>query len=213
MYQWDCSALDSENGTEFYSLPDFSNIGVSITEPSEDSVLYIYPIPTTLNCSGTVSAVGYSYTVGTNQLDTEQWVFTLLILERSAQSFTVTDVINIHDTPTNQTCGFVVTGLRPTRGYWLCDALKILNRTDQFSLPLPNFAFGIISTTDVGLFGFDTLFHSKLLVEHYRVGRAGQPVLRVGDTVTMENMVTDRTLRAFQFYIGKVFWVEFLFDM
>jgi len=58
--------------------------------------------------------------------------------------------------------------------YWLCTALLMLSKIDQFSLPLQNFAFGIITTTDVDLLGYSTALHPELQVEHYRLSRVGQ---------------------------------------
>ncbi len=64
MYEWSCSPLDASNNR--YTLPDLrygddENVA-SIRGGLLLSGLDIYPVPSTLNCSGTVLAVEFCYT-------------------------------------------------------------------------------------------------------------------------------------------------------
>ncbi len=108
LYQWSCSALNTS--TNRNTLPDLrygddENVA-SIRGGLLPSDLDIYPVPSTLNCSGTVSAVEYCYaglrsdvTYGTNHP-----VFTLLTLEQNGLTFRITGMISVHSTPTDQKC-------------------------------------------------------------------------------------------------------------
>ena len=100
-------------------------------------------IPSTLNCSGTVTAVEYCYRAGDSQLGTEQLVFTLLTLQQSGTTFTIIDVIPISSTPTSDIC---TSGVMDAQ--YCYDTLS-LDMMNSFLLPTDNFSFGVVTSTSV----------------------------------------------------------------
>ena len=172
------------------ALPDIALLLL----PSLSNVVYIYPVPSTLNCSGTVSAVQYCYSVSSGALGTEREVFTLLTLQQNGLNFVVSSVITVRSTPTGQIC---------TRGFlgiqYCCDIMA-LNPMDQFDLPAVNFAFGIIP--EDSLLTFNTASFPQFVAEHYR---QQETTVAVGDTITFSgNTLTDRAFRLVQFFISKL---------
>lgn len=130
---------------------------------SDPLLAYIYPLPSSLNCKGTVSAVRYCYYYNFNdEVGNELPVFTLLTLKRieSSLNFTITDAIGVFSTPSFQIC---------TRRY-CCDSSRLIP-TDRFGLPAPNFAFGIVPSFQVLLLGYDEDVYPEYLVEHYTAPR------------------------------------------
>ena len=199
-YQWQCSALDTADNR--YYLPDLQD-GNSLTillialtasayTPSSVGVTYIYTVPSIeVSCSGTVSAIGYCYTGSSEQLETEQLVFTFLTLKQNGLNFTVTDSIEVRARPRSQICS----QLRGT--LYCCDATS-LNMTDHFILPASNFAFGIaIPPSSVRLLGFN---NPSLQVAHYQEAQTVIP--SVGSTFSVGNLVT-QGLRLLRFHISK----------
>ena len=161
---------------------------------SLSDVAYIYPVPPTLNCSGTVSAVQFCYVLS-GVLGTEREIFTLLTLGQSGLNFVVSSVIPVSSTPTEQICTSAL-----FLGQFCCDVM-LLNSMDQFDLPAANFAFGIIS--EGSLLAFNTAFFPQFIAEHYRLEDA---TLAVGDNITVnisQSILTDRALRLVQFSISK----------
>jgi hypothetical protein len=206
LYQWSCSNLDSNN---HYSLPD-----LEILDDHQDvadnrnfllstlrNELNIFPLPPTLNCSGTVTEVRFCYR--SNQLGSEVLVFTLLTLEQIGQNFSIRNVINVRSTPTVDIC----TGSRilVLLVQYCCDTLQ-LDTTNQFNLPTPNFAFGIIARSGTrgfggGLLTFDASFSQYAVqVEHYRPSSVD---VAVGNTISVGNLTTGRRLRLFKFLLSK----------
>lgn len=194
MYEWRCSALNTSSN--LYSLPSLEDTGRFIV-PSATDEISIYPVPLGLNCSGTVLALGYCYRVDSNQLETRNLIFTLLTLVQNELSLMVTDIIPVYSTPTDQTCDPVL--LPYAFNHYCCDFL-LLNTVNQFSLPAPNFAFGIV-ISEISLLAFHPLL--SIRVEHHRLSESGLPA--VGDTISVDNTTTDRSLRLFQFFISKDF--------
>ena len=178
---------------------------------SED-VVDVFPLPTTLNCSGTVSAIEYCYNGNVDSLIYGMRylvIFTLITLEQENLTFTITDVIPVHAMPTPSLCSdrnFSSTTVR-----YCCDSLQ-LNTTHQFNLPALNFAFGMIRSTSRRIHQLRYrsssdrgLFIPEFLVEQYSFNRTQLDfdAPRVGDTFTLDDSsrTTDRGLRVFQFLI------------
>ena len=201
-YQWSCSPLLDTIGDR-YSLPD---LGVGDDEAvafialfgglqlSSEGTTHIYPIPSTLNCSGTVTAVEYCYRAVNGQLGTQQLVFTLLTLQQSGTTFTITDVIPISSTPTSDIC----------TGQYCCDTLS-LDMMNSFLLPADNFAFGVQISSSVNLLGYYDGFSPQFVVEQFRYSQAdfSAPAMGGSITLTENDRESDRTLRLLQFFISK----------
>ena len=162
--------------------------------------VYIFPLPSSLNCGGTVTTIQYCYDGSSLQLGTEQPIFTLLILQQSGSTYTVNNTVLVRSTPTTQICTsrFVLTVFRTVNH--CCDTLT-LDMTDQFSLPASNFAFGTVSIN--GLFAYDATFTSQD-VDHYRFNPADVSTT-IGSTISFStsNLMNDRTVRVLQFYLSK----------
>ena len=98
-YQWSCSSLDTANNR--YLLPDLDIEDDSDVASRSDGTFvsvtaligedYIFPVPSALNCGGTVSAIQYCY-IGDRIGIRDQLVFTLLTLQQNSMDFTITDV-------------------------------------------------------------------------------------------------------------------------
>ena len=206
-YQWSCSPL-LEITNNRYRLPNLgdgndgtiASIALRLF-PSESGTSYIFPIPSTLNCSGTVTAVEYCYRTGNNLLGTQQLVFTLLTLQQSGFDFTITDVIPISSTPTSDIC------TRPflSLSQYCCDILS-LDMLDSFLLPAENFAFGVVTTSSsVDLLTYNGDNYPQFLVDHFRYTQADFSAPVIGDSITLteSNRESDRALRVLQFFISK----------
>ena len=167
-YQWSCSPLLDTIGDR-YRLPDLGDGGVEdiagiLLFPVVPS--FIYPIPSTLNCSGTVTAVQYCYRARDIQLGRELLVFTLLTLQQSGLNFTITDVIPIRSTPMSDICTQSSILFMGTFQY-CCDILS-LDMLDSFLLPAENFAFGVQISSSVNLLGYNGFFPPQFVVEQFR---------------------------------------------
>jgi hypothetical protein len=203
VYEWSCSNLDSNNS---YSLPDLEilndqqnvfNNRHSIVPTFRDELL-VFPLPSTLNCGGTVSAVRYCYSSFDFELGSEKLIFTLLTLEQNGQNFIIRNVINATSTPTVDICTEQDMDFEQR---YCCDTLQ-LDAANKFNLPTPNFAFGIIGRADQlglgDLFTFDN--NSPYEVEHYRPSSAD---VAVGNTISVGSLSTDRQLTLSKFIISK----------
>ena len=185
-YEWQCSALQSNNR---YFLPNWDEDDVTLRIPSSATTIYIYPIPSVLNCNGMVSAIDYCYrTEETGQ----QLVFTLLTLVQNGLNFTITDVIEVRETLTrySRLLGCDITS-------------SSLNMMDYFQLPANNFAFGIVPASGVTLLRFN-LFQSHYHVEQYQTDSMTIGALDVGTSFTL-NEAINAPLRIFRFRLSKFF--------
>lgn len=184
--------MDTNNNR--YSFPDLGGDGGIFTSSTND--LSIYPLPSALNCEGTVSALRYCYRLSnSDQFGNELTIFTLLTLEQNGTVFTVTNVIAVPSTPSGQIC----TGIPFSSAQRCCDTLP-LDMVDQFHLPTSNFAFGLL-LLDISLYRFSTF---SVRVSHHRLSASpevGSPA--IGDTITVGDIVTDRSLRAFRFLLSE----------
>jgi hypothetical protein len=181
-----------------YTLPYFPEIGDNRPDEfvadtfseflqSAFGVLYIYPISSPLNCSGTVSGVRFCFLANALHLNTSQLIFTLLTLQReSASMFGVTSRVRVLSTPSSQIC----------TGQYCCSTYPLSN---GHQLPtLSNFTFGILPSSNVSLLGFRGDSYPQYEVQHYR----GSATV-VESTISVGNLVMDRALRLFQFFISK----------
>ena len=167
----------------------------------------IFSIPSTLNCTGTVSAINHCY-VGTRNdvaYGTDYLVFTLLILKQTGLNFTLTDIIDVRSTPMDQKC-MDATLLRGTLRF-CCDSMP-LGALDQFTLPSQNFAFGTVPVlSPVVQLKYYTKFFPEFQVEKHTFPTSELGVLAIGETFTLNNTnrKTDAALRLLQFVISKCF--------
>lgn len=202
--RWSCSPLDKEEN--LYLLPALK------TERARDSFLSflsdlfkndveVYPVPSSLNCSGTVTTLEYCYAKSSISYGTNYQIFTLLTLEQNGLTFMISDMIDIYSTPTAQGCS-------SSSGYESCCDSFMLREMNQFNLPASNFAYGLVPSLSIRLLrNSDSDFRSA---EHYS---SDVSTLQVGRsfTVTSRDRRTDLALRSLQFAIGK-FSVAMLMD-
>ena len=206
LYEWSCSPRDAN--TDSFTLPnlgyqDDENVAGLNEFNSPSSDLDVYLIPSTLNCSGTVTAVEFCY-FGSDEgivFGTNYSVFDLYILEQESLAFTVTDLMNVHSTPSNETC----TDQAFDEGFsirYCCDKVP-LSLPDQFRLPGTNSAFGAMRTAGT----FSTLSYTpdnfpEFEVESYLV--SSRTTLAVGDTLSVTDTIRRTNgLRFLQFTICK----------
>ena len=195
LYQWKCSILDQNRNQ--YFLPGLTEGGddpdgfiaanpFNFTLPEVQ--MYIYPLPASLNCNGTVSAVEYCYAYfnTSTRREEELLVFTLLTLEWNERNIRITDSIGIRSTPDQIKC----------TDFFCCDATR-LNLMDQFHLPARNFAFAIAPSSNESAFllGFNGTFYPQYLVRHYTRSLFEGSQFNVTPS--------DEALRVFQFIISK----------
>ncbi len=148
-YEWSCSPLDASNGR--YTVPglgDIGNVSAAITigqrlEQEFRNNASLFPVPSTLNCSGTVSALEFCYSPQDITFGTNYTVFTLLVLEQGGLTFAINRSIPVYIIPTAQKC--IDQPSENITFHFCCDSMH-LDMADQFSLPAPNFAFGITPT-------------------------------------------------------------------
>ena len=203
-YQWSCSPLGTANNR--YILPDLgirnhddvANNAANLL-PSDTTVVYIFPLPSTLNCNGTVSAMQYCYIDWLN-LGTEQLIFTLLILEQNGLTFTINDVAMVTSMQRRRICTrrFDIENFFQSGTYeYCCDTLLL--DMHQFALPVQNFAFGIIPVSILGYHPSITA-NNRFLVEHYRFSTSviGTPAVGNMFTLVEANRATDRSLKLLQ---------------
>lgn len=198
-YKWKCSALTASN---HYILPSVSvaDFGIDFVEDSLFSLLpsiagyvYIYPIPSSINCTGRVSAVRYCY--GDFNLENEPLVFTLLTLARNTESnFRITNVIKVLGGPDAQAC-------RETDFVrYCCGSSRLMN---QFRLPLTNFAFGVIPSSSVPLLGYNEDDYPQYLVQRSAIAIVPS-TLEIGSTLDSFRFQSSIALRLFSFLISKL---------
>jgi len=201
LYQWSCSPLDTAKNQ--YTLPNLpladveevARTGESLLA-SDPRVVYIFPVPP-VNCSGTVSAVRYCYSVRSDSISEEQFILTVLIMAQRDHTFAITYAIDVYSTMSTKLC----TKRKFNNIWFCCDTSSI----DEFTYPnSSHFVFGIVGR--VHLLGYSGEHFPSYLVEHYRLAQAVPPSLAVGDTYTIANGITlqsNRALSLFQFIIGK----------
>jgi hypothetical protein len=145
-----------------------------------------------------VSAVEYHYNSYGFDLWNEKLIFTLLTLEQNGRNFTIRNVINVTSTPTADICNALDVNLEH-----VCRDTLQLDAVNNFDLPTPNFAFGIIARS--GEFGLGDLLtydiDSPYAVEHYRPSTVENTT--VGTTISVESLSRERQLRLFKFIISK----------
>ena len=171
-----------------YTLPDINGISGTPTQSRPDEVS-IYPLFPELNCSGTVTEVGFCYYGFDAASFSEHLIFTLLTLEQNEpDNLIVSNIIPVYSTPSLKTC---------TMSGSCCDVMEL----DRFHLPTENFAFGLVGT-EIRLLTFAR--STSVRVEHHRLGASELDELIVGDTISVDSLTRDRSLKFFQFFISKL---------
>jgi hypothetical protein len=194
------------NVNNSYSLPDLDilsdqqdvfNSRFSLVSTFSNELL-IFPLPPTLNCNGTVTAVRHCYNSLGIELGSEKLVFTLLTLEQNnGQNFTIRNMINVTSTPTADIC--IMADMFNLQHY-CCDNLQ-LDTADMFDLPTSNFAFGILQSGSGDLLTYFGTNSFQYAVEHYRPGSVD---ITVGSTISVGSLRTDRLLTLSKFIISKL---------
>lgn len=160
--------------------------------PSLPDTAYIYSVPSSVNCSGMVSALGYCYRIAT--LGSEQLILTLLTLEQKGLNFVITNAIRVLNTPTDQICS------EAFDLQYCCDSYA-LQEVDRFRLPASNFTFAIVPSSSATLLRFNDAVYPQYQVEHYQQNTAG---LETGDSILVSVGSTSNTaLLLFQFMISE----------
>ena len=211
LYEWNCSSLNVTNNR--FTFPDLrygddenvANISPGLVLSSAIDV-DIFPVPSTLNCSGTVSAIEFCYSINflIDRLGKETRALTLMILEQNGLNFRITDLIDVRSNSTAQKCTNLM-----FRSY-CCDTI-ILREERRFHLPVSNFAFGTIPERS-SIFSAQSS-HLRYRVEsfpEFRVERYSLPRLdlgtpAMGDTFTLTDVDrrTDLALALLQFVMSK----------
>ncbi len=205
-----CSPLDANNN--HYTLPDLrygddENVASnwSILCPADADSVDIYPVPSTLNCSGTVSAVEHCYTGlrGNFAYGINYPVFTLLTLEQNGLTFRITDRIIVRSTPISQRCTNSYAQF-PNIVQYCCDSFP-LHVIDQFRLPSSSFAFAIVPVSStIRQLRYRYRIHPQYHVVMYSLPASVFRTLAVGNTFTLTTGVgTIAGMRLLRFVLSK----------
>ena len=206
--QWSCSSLDSDTNT--FALPNLEFNDEDIVNMSEDFLadfaVRIFPVPSTLDCGGTVVSVEHCYARREDQVvfGAASLVSRLLILEQNDFDFSITDVIEVHSTPTAEKCTFFVNSVGIE--FQVCCDTMPLNPTHQFLLPALNFSFGIVPVGNIFTVRLNENSFPELIADQYRFNITDLGSLTVGETLTPSDMdlSTSLALTILQFIISKV---------
>ncbi len=162
---------------------------MGLTEATSAGIVIIYPVTSnSLDCTGTITGVEYCY----KRVGMASNIFTLLILRENTEMFRIARVIPIPRPPsTDETCN----GME-------CCGLHSFTSTEQFELPISNFAFGVLDPSGGHeLFGFhNTLVEFQTSQYHYT---ASSLSLNVNATISKSECLEGRTLRIVRFVVGK----------
>ena len=212
LYEWSCSPLDAN--TSRHTLPDLrygddENVAFILQDLfSSDANVDVISIPSTLNCGGTVSAVEYCYasTVETAPLEETFQLFTLLTLEQNGLTFRINDIIPVFSTPTDSICTDIA--FTQTSDIRVCCDSMPLNRFllfQEFELPAPNFAFGIIPESIINHLRYDAAEFPEFRVEQYSFPDTviGMPEAGQLFSVSGSDRTTNMALRLLKFVISK----------
>ena len=106
--------------------------------------VWFYKIPeysiSQRNCSGNVTSIRHCYWINEKKLDENLLVFNVVLGHYTSSSFTVTRLISINSTPTNDKC--TVGGKQRV----CCDNFEFYNNRFLFQLPEQEYMFGIYTT-------------------------------------------------------------------
>ena len=210
LYQWSCSSLDASNSR--FTLP---NLGYGDAEnvarlgtgnvTLSGGFMDIYPVPSALNCSGVVSAVEHCYVGSASNPLLGQTVpaFTLLILQQSGLTFTVTNVIDVQSMASREICTDVVFSMEVTLRY-CCDSMP-LDSTASFNLPASEFAIGVVPGSSISGLSYRVEVFPQFRVERFSVDSSDTPAFGTTFTLTDANRNTDLALRLLQLAISKLY--------
>ncbi len=192
-YEWRCSPLDKVNNK--YYLPDFGGTATVLGytwEPSVVSVTYIYDVDeSTLNCSGTVTAVEFCY-ARTSSRKNHRNVFDLLILTRQdSNSIRVTKSIPISFHPTSDQCD-------SSDSSKCCDIMT-LTEQNQFNISISNFLIGMVNVDTLNLAAPFINLYPRYQTPSYQLS-VGRPI--VNSMLTLSGAIS-QPLRLMWFHICK----------
>ena len=210
-YEWSCSPYI--NSSDGYLLPNI-DIGDHMTAQREranldttnSGLLYIFPVPSMLNCSGTVTHITHCYEASFGDLENDQRVFNLVTLEREENQFTITRRIRVRSTARNDIC--TASSLpAPFTQYTCCDTFP-LDKSEQFTIPALNFALGVAPNSSLTLLSYDPTIsaNERYLVEQYRIEKDDSDLkIAVGKSITVmeQERSTNEALLLFQLLLRK----------
>ena len=206
LYNFSCSALKAEEnhyvspdlmkGTPREIVPSFLTL---LVLQLSDNDINIYPVPSPLNCSGTVLSLEHCYFGGMEDIlyGRDNLLFTLLILEQDGLTFRITDTIDVHGTPTSEKC--------LDRFSWrvCCDSF-VLENMNHSLLPTSSFAFGIVPSSVARLVRYTGADAPSFTAEQYNLPSFALNRQAIGETITVRR--NDRStlpVLYFQFVISK----------
>jgi hypothetical protein len=189
-------------GNNYYTLPDLrGNNGFNI--PSLSSEISIYPLPSMLNCNGTVIGVKFSYWIPFQWLGRRQLIFTLLTLKQNGSNLNITDIIPVYSTPRHEMCPKILI-------FWgvICFDYVPLSLAHQFYLPAESFAFGI---RNIQLLQFYPRLSARVEYHRLRVWEVGG--FNVGSTISVDNTTSNGSLKLFAFRISKLTLMTYVYNL
>ena len=192
-YEWRCSPLDTDEKKHY--LPDFGGRTVVLGytwEQSPAGITYIYDVDeSTLNCSGTVTAVEFCY-YRTNSSMNHRNVFDLLILtQQDNNTAQITKSIPICFHPSLDKCD-------SSDSSKCCDIMT-LTEQDQFDIAASNFLIGMVNVETPNLAAPFTSLYSRFGTTQYQLS-VGRPT--ANSMLTLTGAIT-RPLRLMWFHISK----------
>ena len=190
-YEWKCSPLDTDEKKHY--LPDFGGRTVVLGytwEQSPAGITYIYDVDeSTLNCSGTVTAVEFCY-VRTSAM--RRNVFDLLILtQQDNNTARITKSIPICFHPSSDKCD-------SSNSSKCCDVMT-LTEQDQFNISTSHFLIGMVNVAIPNLAAPYSNMYSRFQTPSYQLS-VGQPT--ANSMFTLTGTIT-RPLRLMWFHISK----------
>ncbi len=192
-YEWRCSPLDTDNNK--YYLPDFGGTASVLGytwQPSVPGTTYIYDVDeSTLNCSGTVTAVEFCY-FRTNSTKNHRNVFDLLTFTcQDSNSIRVTKSISISFHPSSDQCD--------SSDSSKCCGVITLTEQDQFNISTSNFLIGMVNVETTNLAAPFTNLYSRFETPSYQLS-VGRPT---ANSMLNVSSATTRPLRLMWFHISK----------
>ncbi len=192
-YEWRCSPLDTINNK--YYLPDFGGTASVLGYTwalSVVGVTYIYDVDeSTLNCSGTVTAVEFCY-FRTSSSRNHRNVFDLLILTRQdSNSIRVTKSIPISFHPSSDQCDSADSSQ--------CCDIMTLTEQDQFDIAASNFLIGMVNVETPNLAAFFANMYPRFQTPSYQLS-VGRPT--ANSMLTLSGAIS-QPLRLMWFHISK----------
>lgn len=175
--------------------------------PTDVARMYVYPVPSSLNCTGTAIAVEFCYNANATTSNRRP-IFDLLPLKQKGTNFTVTGTrLTIESQPTDQICIDQQDDVR------CCDRMN-LNQDHELQLPGDNFAFSILTPMkpryDLLAF-FASLQEYQVDVFAPGVNDVVTENLQIRDSFDLPNSKDTATLKIIRFIITGKFVYNLLY--